>query len=78
MSIDMIRKIAEYLQVSVDYLVSGTEHQPIYLKENEVKNYVNANDELWKEIIRISGTLNIKNRTKLLAYAYELESTESK
>lgn len=78
MSIDIIRKIAEYLKVSVDYLVNGAITTPLYLQENDELHYSQSKDELQNEIIRISGILSIKNKTKLLSYAYELESSQSK
>ncbi|MFA6377923.1 MAG: hypothetical protein WCW63_04770, partial [Acholeplasmataceae bacterium] len=67
-----------FLQVSVDYLISGEKNQSSFIQENNDVIYYHEQGELQQEILRVSKELNIKNRTKLLAYAYELEADESK
>ena len=78
MSLDFVKKIAEYLGVSVDYLVLGHDFQSFKVNEPYNETDVYSRDQLDFEIIRVSRTLGIKNKTKLLSFAYELESSESK
>jgi transcriptional regulator with XRE-family HTH domain len=78
MSLEMIKKIAGYLQVTVDYLISGENYRSSFIQENNDEIYNQENGELQQEILRVSKSLSTKNRTKLLAYAYELEADESK
>jgi transcriptional regulator with XRE-family HTH domain len=60
--IDKLVVIADYLQVSLSYLVTGEGSEQIeQLSEQE------------EELFRIFKSLNMKNKTALLSYAYKLE-----
>lgn len=88
-SVEALVKIADYFDVSTDYLLRGK--QPMLSAENSVcgqltnssvmqANHggvvVNGEQALTPEaieLLRIFGTLKVRNRLKLLNYAVELE-----
>lgn len=88
-SVEALVKIADYFDVSTDYLLRGK--QPMLSAENSVygqltnssvmqSNHggvvVNGEQALSPEaveLLRIFGTLKVRNRLKLLNYAVELE-----
>lgn len=88
-SVEALVKIADYFDVSTDYLLRGK--QPTLSAENSVcgqltnssvmqANHggvvVNGEQALTPEameLLRIFGTLKVRNRLKLLNYAVELE-----
>ncbi len=74
--IDTIRLIAEYLDVSVDYLVTGKTAFPSYVSEADGALYRSSDNEMLKEIVRIFDVIDIQGKTRLLSSAYELESKE--
>lgn len=71
MSLTTIKSIAEYFQVSVDYLVMGES----FLVKEKAEKYLGDNNEIDYEILRISRLLPLKEKTALLTKAYELESS---
>lgn len=71
MKLQSVRLIAEYLGVSVDYLIMGYEPE----KGSDAQE-VNSNINFSKmdyEIMRISRGLSYRDKTMLLALAFELE-----
>lgn len=74
MNHETISKIAEYLDVSVDYLLNGESHTPMILEEpNENLSFHDSGE---KELLRIYQSLSQKHKTMLLSKAYELEDHE--
>ncbi|WP_251611962.1 helix-turn-helix domain-containing protein [Pumilibacter muris] len=82
---DLLEKIAEYFDVSVDYLVTGREPQHpivaqgIFGDENH-HNVVTINgtaalelSEFETELLQIFGELSTRQKNALLSYAYELK-----
>ena len=82
---DLLEKIAEYFDVSVDYLVTGREPQHsivaqgIFGDENH-HNVVTMNgtaalelSEFEAELLQIFGELSTRQKNALLSYAYELK-----
>jgi transcriptional regulator with XRE-family HTH domain len=57
-------KISEYLDVSLDWLIDGD------ISEKNPLNDIDA------ELVNISNTLTVKNRVKLLSFAYELQGSQ--
>lgn len=72
MKLDTIILIAQYLNVTVEYLVTGKENS-LLIKDNN-SSYLNSNDVIDQELIKIINTLDYKDKTILLAKAYELEN----
>ena len=85
-SIDKIVVVANYLNVSIDYLCTGKEYKPaavlnqgIFGNKNENNNInINGGDnklsDIENEILRVCGNLDMRAKNKLLTYAYDLES----
>lgn len=76
-SLETIKKIASYLSVSVDYLINGENSTSEYIVSDQAQVYQSDNENVTKELIRIYQQLSLRNKTKLLAFAYELEAIES-
>lgn len=77
MNIDTLVLIADYLDVSVDYLVTGK--NKIRLKEDDLSLTYNANDlNMSNELVRVYNTLPLKDKTLILAKAYELSDNNKK
>lgn len=88
-SIDGLIKIADYFQVSIDYLLRGT--QPASLTENNVNGVLTNSTVLQAnrastvynggqaispeadELVRIYDKLGVRERLKLLNFAVDLE-----
>ncbi len=80
------KKLAEYFGVSLDYLLGRTKYRNSSYYENNFNDSnsiqgsssvtINGNTEISKEeteILRIYNELDVRSRTKLLNYAFELE-----
>ncbi len=91
-SVSVIGKIAEFLGVSVDFLVTGKEYAPspsqtvnqgIFGDRNHNNTVtINGNgtveiSEFESELIRICASLDIRRKNALLTYAYKLENEMS-
>lgn len=76
-NLESMEKIANALNVSIDFLVSGTEPKSLTIEEESFL-YSNNSSNLENEIFRVSKSLNLKHKTQLLAFAYELEDRENK
>lgn len=75
MKLDTIMRIAGYLDVTADFLITGTD-VAMAIREAEAGGYeVSPNLEL--EIVRVMRTLSARSRTILLAKAYELQEKEA-
>ena len=57
-----LKKIAEYLQCSIDFLAYGVNNKPI--------------PEIESEILKVCSNLTTKQKNKLLADAYKIENEE--
>lgn len=76
MKLDTIIRIAKYLDVSVEFLISGEEKKPLLLNDdNQILDPYRL-EQMDKEIIRIAQKLSVKSKTLLLAKAYELEEKD--
>lgn len=59
--LNTLTKIANYLDVSIDWLSTGEQVEVVQVDKNA------------HEILRIYNSLSLKNKAKLMVYAYELE-----
>ncbi len=76
MKLDTIVTIARFLKVSVEYLVTGSENLHVN-ESDENETSLNApNIDL--EINRVLSKLSYKDKTIILAKAYELEDKNQK
>lgn len=77
MKLETIHLISSYLNVSVEYLINGNERPPYLINEPDQQVNNNASAGIDSEILRILKKLGTKNKTILLAKAYELEEKEN-
>ena len=91
-SANLLEKIAEFFDVSVDYLVTGKEYAPapsqtvnqgIFGDRNH-NNTVTINgkvplevSEIEGELLKVCASLDIRRKNALLTYAYKLENEMS-
>ena len=75
MRLDTVMRIAGYLDVTADFLITGTD-VAMAIREAETGGY-QTSPNLELEIVRVMRTLNTRNRTILLAKAYELQEKEN-
>lgn len=75
MSLSTISKIAEYLGVTIDYLVTGDRTHLLKLAESNSPYF--DDDKINREILMIFKKLSFKGKTLLLSKAYELEENET-
>lgn len=81
---DLLRGIAEFFGVSVDYLVTG--HEPAAVINQGIIGNQNTNNtitingdapralsDIELELIRVCGNLEMRKKNALLSFAYELE-----
>lgn len=89
---DLLEKIAEFFNVSVDYLVTGKEYTPspsqtvnqgIFGDRNR-NNTVTISggvpmevSEIEGELLKVCASLDIRRKNALLTYAYKLENEMS-
>lgn len=66
---DSIKRIAEYLNVSVDFLIRGEEFQV----RERAEEYLRTHGQMDHEILKISRSLPIIAKTTLLSLAFKLE-----
>ena len=89
-SVDALMKIADYFNVSIDYLLRGEAFSRYNVENNingQVSGFMQANGGIVingeaispeiAELLRIYSTLSGRNRLKLLNYAVELEGQEN-
>ena len=91
-SVSVIGKIAEFLGVSVDFLVTGKEYAPspsqtvnqgIFGDRNHNNTVtINGNvplevSEIEGELLKVCASLDIRRKNALLTYAYKLENEMS-
>lgn len=88
-SADKISVIADFLEVSTDYLLTGKEKNHNNITNSMIgamgdnstgtvhiqKNDNSQKDELTEEILRILNSLPLKERSKLLTIIYDFEET---
>lgn len=82
---DILIKISEYFDVSIDYLLKGEEQNAVNINgssnntnigENAVMNVPYSNlDKHDKEILEEYNKLSLKNKAKVISYMTELEDT---
>lgn len=81
---DKLEVIADYLEVSVDYLLGRTtDPQSTYINKQELKDIAKKpqSKDLSKEEAEIIGLyrlLNVRDRTKLMSFIFELEDNIQK
>lgn len=78
MNLATIHAISKYLDVTINYLIDGKETQVNIINEDTTTNHYNSIQGLELEIIRVLRKLDTKNKTILLAKAYELEEKTNK
>lgn len=76
MSIITLEKIAEYLGVTIDYLITGDRTHLLKLRESQ-SPYID-DDTLVRELLMVLKNLSFKGKNLLLSKAYELEKTDPK
>lgn len=75
--IDMLKCIASYFKISIDYLLEYTNNTNFINNDNNcVENF--ENNELEKEITNILNSLNLKDRSKLLTMIYDFADKHKK
>lgn len=85
-----LKKVAEFFNISLEYLLSGNDlenNQTFYNSINNNKHssititngekHTRELSEIESELLKISNNLNTKNKTSLLTYAYKLENEQS-
>lgn len=85
---DIILKIADYLDCSVDYLLGREDKKSLTVSNTgdisnsvvgSINSAVHINSEIndiGREIINVCNSLDIKSQVKVLQYAYELEEEQ--
>ena len=71
-------KIADFLGVTIDYLVIGDRVKEGYPLSEDPDQAYNNSDNISRELLRIIQKLTIKGKNLLLSKAYELEEMNSK
>lgn len=66
MKMENLKLIADYLGVTVDWLVTGQGRKEL------------PNDNIYNELGRIYNGLSLRSKSKLLVYAYDLEALDKK
>lgn len=76
MSIKNIIKIANFLNVTTGYLITGKNENLLFNEDRTV--LYNSDDELSlvHELNRVYNNLSLRDKTILLAYAYDLENKD--
>ncbi len=72
-SVSVICKIAEFLGVSVDYLVAGKEYAPSPSQTTNGNSPLELS-EIEGELLKVCASLDIRRKNALLTYAYKLEN----
>jgi transcriptional regulator with XRE-family HTH domain len=70
-------KIADFLGLTLDYLVIGDRVKAGYLLSEDPEHRYRNSDNITRELLRIIQKLTIKGKTLLLSKAYELEDTHA-
>ncbi len=78
MSMSTMTKIADFLGVTIDYLVIGDRVKSGYTLSEDSGNSYHHSDTITRELLRIIQKLSVKGKNLLLSKAYELEETDSK
>lgn len=79
-SVEMLERISDFFDVSVDFLLTGefrvTKDAIDYFQKSETSTDHDSS-EYETELFRIFNALNLRGKTKLLAYAYDLENEKT-
>ena len=78
MHLETMLKIADFLGVTIDYLVIGDRMKEGYPLSEDLDNTYHNSDTITRELLRIIQKLNVKGKNLLLSKAYELEEDHSK
>lgn len=81
----LYEKIADYFGVSLDYLIAGREPPPAAVQQiignsnnNNTVNISNSGaalSEYERELLKVCGGMDMRQKNALLSFAYELEKT---
>ncbi|HRX92364.1 MAG TPA: XRE family transcriptional regulator [Candidatus Izemoplasmatales bacterium] len=77
MKLDTVKLIAGYFGVTADYLITGN-NVGLAINEATEDGYNEASPNMELEVVRIMKKLNPRDKTILLAKAYELEDREKR
>ncbi len=78
MNMTTLIKIADFLGVTIDYLVIGDRIKNGYPLSEDPDNAYGTSDTITRELLRLIHKLSIKGKNLLLSKAYELEEHETK
>lgn len=76
---DMLKKLAQVLNVSIDFLMTGSDVRSVTLNEEELKVYTKANEKLkeYGDIINLNE-VNVISRIQLVDFFQYLKEKEKR
>lgn len=76
---DMLKKLAQVLNVSIDFLMTGSDVRSVTLNEEELKIYTKANEKLkeYGDIINLNE-VNVISRIQLVDFFQYLKEKEKR